>query len=221
MREVSGASVPPTSTVFRLEGSGRPRTPTQYIFSRSLALNTGSRKMILGERVESRVEISSRWFLNEHKKDVEGCGPMPHMKYLQMIGHIRDQFDDMVDLFERNDEFAPIFLESQGLQTSDKALIKEEIRVLDYLIGCQLGFAHEENIPKPSVEAANRCFNRHLAKLERVFGIHPYNANKYPDKNIIKQYKACRHYLFKFSLCGWYQDMPEVILSLQKYPYGE
>lgn len=150
---------------------------------------------------------------------------MPHMKYFQMIGRIRDQFADTLDLFERGeqgDELAYIFLEPYGLQASDKPLIQEEIRVLDYLMGCQLGFAYEENVPKPSVEAANRCFNRHIARLERVFDINDYNVNKHPRKNVAKQYKACRHYLFKFSLKGWYDSMPDEILTLaNKYPDSE
>ncbi|WP_054860485.1 hypothetical protein [Gracilibacillus sp. JCM 18860] len=90
---------------------------------------------------------------------------------------------------------------------------------MDYLIGCQLGFAYEKNIPKPSIEATNRCFHRHLAQLRKVFDINDYKVNQYPNKIVRDQYKVSRHYLFKFSQNGWYRNLPDEILTLDnKYP---
>jgi hypothetical protein len=140
------------------------------------------------------------------------------MKYFQAIADIRNHYDDILPKF-KNQKYGHVFLESWGIKPTEEDLIIEEREVLRYLIGCQLSIVSETNSKKPSIEAVQRCFNRQLLYLEKVHKCHTYNVNKHPSKLIQKQYKACRHYLFKFSLPAWYDKLPDEILTFEnKYP---
>lgn len=141
-----------------------------------------------------------------------------HMKYFQAIADIRNHYDDILPKF-KNQNYGHVFLESWGIEPSEEDLIIEEREVLRYLIGCQLSLVHETNSKKPSINTVQRCFNRQLNYLEKVHKCHAYNVNEHPSKLIQKQYKACRHYLFKFSLPAWYENLPDEILTFEnKYP---
>lgn len=146
-----------------------------------------------------------------------------HMKYFQPIADIKRHFDDVLYNIKRFEEepegFGKHILESWGVNPDDKADIQEEREALRYLLDCRLGVARDKNSNKPSIDIMNRCLNRHLDFLERVPRIHAYNVNKHQSVLGRKEYKACRHYLFKFSLPAWYEKMPDVILSFEnKYP---
>lgn len=141
---------------------------------------------------------------------------MPKMKYFQPVADIRNSYDDILDAFiEPDNRFSQIKLGVYNLTVEDEPLIKEEVEVLKYIIACQhgLAFGSDHNIMKPTLEAVNRCFNRHQARIEDVFGINEANANKFDNPIIKKQYKACRHYLFQFSLPGWVKNLPDEIES--------
>jgi len=140
------------------------------------------------------------------------------MKYFQAIADIRNHYDDILWHFE-NPKFGHMLLDTWGINLKEIEEIKEEREALRYLLDCQLMMAKKENSKKPSVEIANRCFNRHLAFLEKIHGCHAYNVNQHRSTLVQKQYKGCRHYLFKFSLPAWYAKLPEEILTFEKkYP---
>lgn len=141
---------------------------------------------------------------------------MPKMKYFQAVGGIRDSYDTILECFDEiDDRFSQMKLKSRGLSSEDLPIIQEEVNVLRYIIACQRGLVYdgETNIQKPTIEAANRVFTRHLHRLDDVHGINATNANKFDNPIIKKQYKACRHYLFQFSLPGWVKNLPDEIES--------
>lgn len=145
---------------------------------------------------------------------------MPHMKYFQSIAKIQDHYKDILRAYD-DESYGKVLLETWGISWDEKEAIMEELEVLDYLISCQHGIAFwsSKDVVKPTVELVTRCFNRHLRFLESVFRIDQYNVNKHHSKNIIKEYKACRYYLFKFSCPGWVKRMPDRLLTFDnKYP---
>lgn len=141
---------------------------------------------------------------------------MPHMKYFQGIADIEDHYDRILNEFD-NKKWGPTILSTWGIAWSEeeKTRILEEKEVLRYLIGCQLGLVHDNNVKKPTLEVVNRCFNRQLKFLETVHKINQWNVNKHPNKITKRKYKTCRHYLFKFSLQGWVDRLPEEILTYE------
>jgi hypothetical protein len=141
-----------------------------------------------------------------------------HMKYFQPIAAIKNHYDDMVSHFD-NPKWGHGVLESWGIALTEKDEIAEEREVLRYLIGCQLDLVRDDNAKKPRVDLVNRCLNRHLVFLEKIHKCHAYNVNKHTSRLIQKEYKACRHYLFKFSLPIWVEKLPNDILTFEnKYP---
>lgn len=93
--------------------------------------------------------------------------------------------------------------------------IREEHEALEYLLACRHGFAYDKDLTKPPIEVLNRALNRHLISLEKCHKCHQYNVNKHPSKNIRKQYKACRHYLFKLTCEAWVEKLPPLIQTLE------
>jgi len=149
-----------------------------------------------------------------------------HMKYFQAVGRILDRYDDTAQNLEI---FGPEHPWTEGsfkrlgispLTTSTIQEFKEDRNVLRYILCCQWGLSHyAEDIYKPDVEIVNRCLNRYISYLEKLFEINDYNVNKHRMKNVAKQYKACRHYLFKFSQGIWYHKLPDMIPCFAtKYP---
>lgn len=142
-----------------------------------------------------------------------------HMKYFQSIADIKNHYDEIIERIESNDEFSEMLLDTWEISQNEKKILLEEREALRYLIGCQTSLVKISNAQKPSIEAANRCFNRQLRFLEKIHDCHAYNVNKHPNKIIQKKYKACRHYLFQFSLKAWYKKLPKEILTFEnKYP---
>lgn len=142
------------------------------------------------------------------------------MKYLQGITDIESHYDDILYNIDNPSPISGyLLLETWDIDYKDKELFIEEREVLRYLIGCQLGIVHDNNALKPSHEVVHRCFERQLAYLEKIHKIHAYNVNKHKNKIARRKYKACRHYLFKFSLQAWYEKLPNEILTFEnKYP---
>lgn len=142
-----------------------------------------------------------------------------HMKYFQALGRIEDHYTDILERGMNEPEYGHLLLKTWNIHPSEKPEIIEEREALRYLIACQLMMAFDENVKKPRTAVVNRCFERHLEFLENVHGIHAYNVNKHRLKLVRKQYKACRHYLFKFTLPAWVRNLPEEILTFEnKYP---
>lgn len=141
------------------------------------------------------------------------------VKYFQAIADIERHYDDIVKQFNPELKYGLMLLETWDITVGDKENILEEREVLRYLIACQYGFTQKENVKKPSLEVVNRCFNRQLSFLEKIHKCHAYNVNRHHCPISRKEYKACRHYLFQFSLPAWYAKLPDEILSFEnKYP---
>lgn len=148
-------------------------------------------------------------------------GNMPHMKFFQGIADIKNHLVDVLKHFD-DEKWGKGLLETWGIAWSEqeKEMIAEELEVVRYLLACQGGIAHgHHNAKKPSIELVNRCFNRHLQFLETIHGCHQWNVNKHHSKLVQKEYKTCRHYLFKFSCPAWVEKLPDEIPTLKnKYP---
>ncbi|AEO93313.1 gp42 [Bacillus phage G] len=144
---------------------------------------------------------------------------MPHMKFFQQVADIQNHLEKVIDAFHEEKFF---LLESWGIDKSERiANILEEIEVCRYIIGCRLSIVRKNNVKKPSYEAVSRCFNRHLYFLEKIHRVKP--NSRYPSSDyryhVTKEAKACKHYLFKFSLPAWVDKLPEEILTYEnKYP---
>jgi len=138
-----------------------------------------------------------------------------HVKYFQIIAHIESHYEEILRNFNKDLKYGMMLLETWDIREEDKEEIMEEKEVLRYLVACQIGLSRKENVKKPSIEIVNRCFNRHLTFLEKIHKCHAYNVNKYENPLVRKEYKACRHYLFQFSLPAWYEKMPEEIISFE------
>lgn len=144
-----------------------------------------------------------------------------HIKYFQPLADIRCHYESILNNFDGS-RFGSSLLDTWGISLDEKELILEEMDVLNYLIACRLGIARKNNAKKPSIEVVNRCFNRHLDFLEKIHNCHQWNVNKNKSKLVAKQYKACRHYLFKFSLPAWEQSLPAEIPTYEnKYKHLE
>lgn len=152
-----------------------------------------------------------------------------HMKYFQGIADVQRHYAEILSKFRDIDApegereimrlGALAFLESWNISLDEREEIEEEHEVLRYLLGCQTRLVRGQNAKKPTLEAVERCFNRHILFLNVIFRVDDYNVNKYPNPLIRKQFKTCRHYLFKFSLPAWYEKLPAEILTFEnKYP---
>jgi hypothetical protein len=138
-----------------------------------------------------------------------------HVKYFQPLADIKYHYDEVIKGLNRSSKYADMLLATWGVKPEDESHILEEYEVLRYLLACQHMFAFDANVYKPPIYVVERLFNRHLGFLETVRDCHAYNVNKHSSKRTQKEYKACRHYLFKFSLPAWYQKMPDVVLTYQ------
>jgi hypothetical protein len=137
-----------------------------------------------------------------------------HVKYFQPLADIRKHYDDILRNFD-NPKWGHLLLETWGIKLMDKEDLVEEREVLRYLVGCNRMLVQDHNAKKPTLDAAERCFNRHLVYLEEIHSCHAYNVNKHSSILIQKEYKACRHYLFQFSLNTWYEKLPNEILTFE------
>lgn len=141
------------------------------------------------------------------------------MKYFQAIADIENHYQDILRYMD-NEGHGHMLLETWGIGVSEKEQIIEEKEMLRYLIGCQLDLVRESNAKKPSIDVVNRCLKRQLAFLESVHNCHAYNVNKHRLPTVRKKYKACRHYLFKFTQKAWVEKLPNEILTFEN-KYGK
>lgn len=143
------------------------------------------------------------------------------MRFFNEIAYIRNHYDTIIENAEANGERNWMLLETWGIYPNDIEAIREERKVLSYLLACQLSMAREETAVKPALDVVERLFTRQLAFLERIHRVHAYNVNKHSNPLVRKKYKACRHYLFKFTLPAWYEKLPATILTFEeKYGYS-
>lgn len=141
-----------------------------------------------------------------------------NVKYFQPLAHILSHYNMIMTNME-DTTYGHMFLKTWGISVEDREDILEEREVLRYLVDCKTEIADETNVKKPSLEAVRRCFNRHLAFIEKHKGCHKYNVNKHKSVLVRKEYKACRHYLFQFSLPAWYAKLPDEIVTFDNtYP---
>lgn len=142
------------------------------------------------------------------------------MRYFNEISYIQNHYDSILENAEANEKRNWSLLKTWNIFPEDIEDIREERKVLSYLLACRLSMAREETAVKPEREVVERLFNRQLAFLERIHRCHAYNVNKHRNPLVRKKYKACRHYLFKFSLPAWYEKLPAEILTFDE-KYGD
>lgn len=140
------------------------------------------------------------------------------LKYFQTLADIRNHYNDVLRNFD-NPAWGHGLLESWGIELNEKPQLEEEMEALRYLVGLQTMLVSVSNAKKPSKEVVRRCLNRHLAFLDKIHHCNASNVNNHKSKLIQTEYKACRHYLFQFSLMAWYEKLPNEILTFEnKYP---
>ena len=137
------------------------------------------------------------------------------MKYFQAIADIRNHYDEILKSAKRGSRFDWVLLETWNVSPEDIPAIQEERDALAYLIACQNTFARDKTAMKPSVEVVNRLFNRHLAFLADIFDCDASTFRKYDLPGVRKEYEACSHYLFQFSLPAWVEKMPAEIPTFE------
>lgn len=138
------------------------------------------------------------------------------MKYFQAIADIRNHYDEILKSAKRSKRFDWILLETWNVAPEDIPALQEERDALTYLIACQHTFASDKNAIKPSLELVNRLFNRHLAYLDDIFNCNASNFKEYDLPAVRKEYEACKHYLFQFSLPAWYAKLPDEISVFER-----
>lgn len=126
------------------------------------------------------------------------------LRYVQSLYEMSSFYERVISMIESDTYAERMLLTSWGMNSVDKVTLIEEKSVLDYLNGLS---SHEYGV-KPSKEVADRCFNRQIAFLQRVYNLDDYNLSRHRGSIAYKKYKACRHYLFHFSLPAWYRDLP-------------
>lgn len=139
-----------------------------------------------------------------------------HMKYFQALADIKNHYDTILQVIKSSSEYDSMLLYSWGFMPSEEKEIIEERDVLRYLVACQTMLTHDTRVCKPSPEVVERCFNRHIRFLDNIHNCNVTNVNKHPSVLVRKEYKACRHYLFQFSLPGWVEKMPDEILTYEE-----
>lgn len=144
---------------------------------------------------------------------------MPKIKYFQPVADIKNHYVDILRAFEDKNNGKDT-LKDWLIKEVDFENIKQEADVVRYLLACQHGFSmYGEDLKKPTLEAVNRCFSRHLAFLNHVFNV---NSGTYKLREIkefyptvVKEYIACLYYLEKFSDESWLKKMPDEVLTIQ------
>ena len=148
---------------------------------------------------------------------------MAHVKYFQQLADIQRQLERVITILKVKP--LEVVIEDFGWalsETDTVELIEEELLLCRYFIAHRHEFARgDENIQKPSIETAKRCFTRHLAFLKETFDVTPSSVFPSSDyrHNVVKEAKCAKHYLFQFSLPAWYEKLPAEILTFDnKYP---
>lgn len=142
------------------------------------------------------------------------------IKYLQGVADIYHHYKDILRYAQGNGKYDHLLLETWNIELKDMELIREEYEFLRYLLGVQLGIIHEESAIKPSIEIVNRCLNRHLSFIKEIYR-YDDNTKEKANPIVVREYKACKHYLFQFSLNGWYKRLPDKILSYEEKYRGK
>jgi hypothetical protein len=107
------------------------------------------------------------------------------------------------------------FLHIRGACLEEKILLREEEKAIYYLSRLRTEVAIK-TIYKPPTEVVLRALNRQLLFLDKIYKV---TEKTYKDKSknkiAIKRYKACKYYLFKFTLKAWVDSLPEYIEGLK------
>lgn len=149
-----------------------------------------------------------------------------HMKYFQSLANIARHYEEHFEhkaFYEKEGwEFNRLATKQHLWGVDEDVLIKER-DAMRYLVHLQhmLAYGSDYDLVKPSVELVNNALDRHLAWLDLIFKCNADTYKTCPHKSVMKEYLACRHYKFKFSLQGWYDRLPEVIQTFEsKYGYN-
>lgn len=152
---------------------------------------------------------------------------MPHIKHFQTLADIRNNYalllrfethqDEMrtedVAKFERLCSYEVDKLRFDKTLTPEQAFAqaRQESAVFDYLLSVENNLARgETDNVRPGADYAIRVFQLWIDRLRDITGATDESQlAKHPLFK--KQYEACKHYRFQFSLPGWVNKMPESV----------
>lgn len=149
------------------------------------------------------------------------------MKYYNQLAEIKRHLKKVLEYIEHLDSGSThvskrhmrTTLEAWNIKLSEKEQIEKELKVVEYLISCDMGISIiEDNLQKPELMDADRCFKRHLSFIKNVLDFDKEKREKVEDsvyEYVLKEYLACEHYIEKFSDSTWYAKLPDEILSFQ------
>lgn len=149
------------------------------------------------------------------------------MKYYNQLAEIKRHLRKVLDYIEHLDSvsthvskrYMKTTLEAWNINLSEKEQIEKELKAVEYLISCDMGISIiDDNLQKPELMDAERCFKRHLSFIENVLDFDKKKKEKVEDsvyEYVLKEYLACEHYIEKFSDKSWYSKLPDEILSFQ------
>lgn len=126
------------------------------------------------------------------------------LRHVQSLQDMLNFYDKVIQVYDSGYDAEPLLLHSWGLTGVSKSMLREERLVVVYL----LNINNHSRGRKPDKEVALRSFTRYLTFLQKTNSVDDFTISKYRGKSVYKKYKACTHYLFKFSLPAWYRDLP-------------
>lgn len=144
------------------------------------------------------------------------------MKYFQGLADISRFLERVIEDKTVERRHVPLNSLSKHWGYGDVTLeeVQADLDAVKYIFHLHRGLAfHDTGKHKPTQERVKVAFERVLIYIESVQGVHAYNVNKKGTNPIVKkEYLACRHYIFKFSLQAWYDKLPDYVQSFdEKY----
>lgn len=135
----------------------------------------------------------------------------------QIMRHFERILENMTP--EQASRFGTMLNETWGVKEADRERIEEEMEAFRYLVSLRRDIAYGTDVNRPTKEVLDRALERHLRFLDTIHNVRHENFRKSNQVLAVKEYKACRHYLFKSSLPGWWKSLPEEVLCFEsKYP---
>lgn len=149
---------------------------------------------------------------------------MPHIKHFQTLADIRNNYAFLLRFeahqdamraedtakFERLCSYELDKLRFDANLTPEQAFAqaRQESAVFDYLLSVENHLARGENdAVRPDADYAIAVFQLWIDRLRDITGA-PDERTLARDPFFKKQYEACKHYRFQFSLPGWVNKMP-------------
>lgn len=150
------------------------------------------------------------------------------VKYFQELAYMMDWQEQLLHellLYQTGDTRYKHKLEKVNLNEDDGVLLHEELDATKYMVASYYGYTQENEIygtygnDKPTVEVMTRALNRYLGYIQEnsKISLKVLQHADILEKKYKKRVKFVRHYLFKFSLEGWYERLPEYVPTYREH----